>query len=457
MGKLFGTNGIRGRVGTELTPEFTVKVALAVGTYFNGGKLLVGCDGRTSSPAIKRAVISGLLASGCDVADAGFIPTPALQYGVKKFKFDGGVMITASHNPPEFNGIKVIGEDGIEISRERETEIEEIFFQGKFRRAVWNELGKIIETPNIIEEYINGIKRNVNYKRISSKEFKVLIDPGNGVSTLTIPKLLDELNCKINLINDTIDGRFPGRGAEPTPKTLKEVAKTVKALKCDLGVSYDGDGDRAIFTDELGVTHWGDKTGAIIEEYLLKKRRGIIVTPVSSSKLIEKIAEKYGGKVIWTRVGSVNVSHELKRVKGLMGMEENGGIIYPKHQYVRDGGMATALILEILSEENKTLSELIRELPKYYNFKEKVKCPNNLKSKVMEKVMKEVGRGMERRIETIDGVKLWIDDDTWILIRASGTEPIIRIYSEAKEERKARRNVEEYKRKVREIIKQIGG
>ncbi|MCS7384764.1 MAG: phosphoglucosamine mutase, partial [archaeon GB-1867-097] len=181
------------------------------------------------------------------------------------------------------------------------------------------------------------------------------------------------------------------------------------------------------------------------------------VTPVSSSKLIEKIAEKYGGKVIWTRVGSVNVSHELKRVKGLMGMEENGGIIYPKHQYVRDGGMATALILEILSEENKTLSELIRELPKYYNFKEKVKCPNNLKSKVMEKVMKEVGRGMERRIETIDGVKLWIDDDTWILIRASGTEPIIRIYSEAKEERKARRNVEEYKRKVREIIKQIGG
>lgn len=457
MGKLFGTNGIRGRLN-ELTPEFAVKVALAVGTYFNCGEIMLGYDGRKTSPILFRAVASGLMASGCKVYDAGITTTPLLQFGVKALKLDGGIMITASHNPPEFNGIKVIGSDGIEVSREVEEEIEEIFFNEKFIRKPWNEVGLIVKAPSVIEEYINSIKRNINVKKISSMGYKVLVDPGNGVSILTIPRLLEELNCEYNIINGDINGEFPGRGAEPTPQTLIEVANVVKNGGCDVGVSYDGDGDRAIFTDDDGVTHWGDKTGALISEHVLKRKGGgIIVTPISTSKIVEDIVEKYGGSVHWTVVGSVVVSHELKKVKGVLGFEDNGGVIYPEHQYVRDGAMATALILEIMAENGEKLSDLILKLPKYYSVKRRVECPNHMKRNVIEKITEEFKHENILRMETIDGVKAWIDKDTWILIRASGTEPIVRLYVEAKEFENSEFLASKYEEKLKSLIKGMGG
>ncbi|RLE51130.1 MAG: phosphoglucosamine mutase [Candidatus Methanomethylicota archaeon] len=458
MGKLFGTNGIRGKFGEELTVDFVVKVALAIGTYFNGGSILVGYDGRLSSPAIKEAVVSGLLASGCNVIEAGMLPTPTLQFGVKHLKCDGGVMITASHNPPEFNGIKVMGPDGVEISREEELKIEDIYFSGQIKRAAWNELGKIDYASNIIDDYVKAVVSHVNVKHISAQGFKVVADPGNGVTALTAPKVLEMLNCEVILINDVIDGRFPGRGPEPIPKVLGGISKIVREVNADLGVSYDGDGDRAIFTDEKGVIHWGDKSGAVIEKYVLEKLGGgLIVTPVSSSKMIEDVAIAHNGKVIWTKVGSVVVSHKLKEVNGILGIEENGGVFYPPHQPVRDGAMTTALILNVMAEKGEKLSELIDELPKYYNWKDKVPCPNNLKKPVIDEVLSLAMREEKMKIDTIDGVKIWIDENTWVLIRASGTEPIIRVYAEAKSEDEAIKIVENYKRKVREIIGKLGG
>lgn len=453
MGKLFGTNGIRGRFGDELTVEFAVKIAMAIGTYFNGGEVLVGFDGRLSSPILERAVISGLLASGCNVTHAGMLPTPTLQFAVKHFKYDGGVMITASHNPPEYNGIKVIGPDGIEIPRREEEKIEEIFFEGKIRRAAWNEVGKVKGEVDAIQAYIDEIVKKVNARKIASNEFKVIVDPGNGVSSLTTPIVLRRLECKVISINDVIDGKFPGRGAEPIPKVLHVISRIVSASNADFGVSLDGDGDRAIFTDERGKTHWGDKSGAIIEKHVLKKEGGgIIVTPVSSSKLIEEVAVRHHGKVIWTKVGSVVVSHKLKEVRGILGLEENGGIFYPPHQLVRDGTMATLLMLELLSDEKKRLSEIIDKLPSYYNYKDKIPCPNNLKEKVMKKILSKIRMEKAFKIETIDGVKIWKNRETWILIRPSGTEPIIRIFAEAKSIEEARKLVEEYKEKLKKIV-----
>lgn len=452
MGRLFGTNGIRGKFGDELTVELAVKIALSIGTYFNGGEILVGSDGRVSSPLLKRAVISGLLASGCNVAHAGMLPTPALQFGVKHFKYDGGVMITASHNPPEYNGIKVIGPDGIEIPRRGEERIEEIFFEDKIHRAAWNEVGRIRIEPVVTHTYINEVTKQVSHRKIASREFKVVVDPGNGVSSLTTPIVLRRVGCEVISINDVIDGKFPGRGPEPTPKVLGVVSKVVLSSNADLGVSLDGDGDRAIFTDEKGVTHWGDKSGAIIEEHLLQKEgEGIIVTPVSSSKLIEEIASKYKGRVIWTKVGSVTVSHKLKEVNGILGIEENGGIFYPPHQLVRDGTMATLLILEVLTR-GEELSQIVDKLPRYYNYKDKVPCPNNLKREVMEKMLSEIGGEEAIRIETIDGIKIWENESRWVLIRPSGTEPIIRIYAEAKSNEEARELVERYEEKLRKIL-----
>jgi phosphomannomutase/phosphoglucomutase len=232
----------------------------------------------------------------------------------------------------------------------------------------------------------------------------------------------------------------------------------VKSGGYDLGVSYDGDGDRAIFTDDEGTVHWGDKTGAVIEEHILKKRGGgVIVTPISSSKIVEEIAEKYGGRVQWTVVGSVVVSHELMRVNGVMGMEDNGGIMYPEHQYVRDGAMATALMLEAIYENGMKLSKMISMLPKYHSVKKRVECRNEIKHEVIRKISTKIESENHYRVEKIDGVKVWLNRDTWILIRASGTEPIIRIYVEAKSMEEAEELALRYEGELKSIIREMGG
>jgi len=452
--RLFGTNGIRGVVNETLTPQLALRVAEAIGTFFNSGEILLGYDGRTSSPALASAVASGLAATSCTVYLAGMAPTPAIQYAVKNHRFDGGVIITASHNPPEYNGIKVLGNDGVEISRSQEIEIEEIFFEEKQKRAEWNKIGEIRKLPNIIEEYIEAIKKHVDVEKIREKQFKVVVDPGNGVGGLAAPRLLRELGCKVFTINANIDGTFPSRPSEPRPENLGDLAAIVRALNADFGVAYDGDADRAIFVDETGVIHWGDRTFALIEKEFLKQNPGeTIVTPVSSSTLIKDVAEAYNGKVVWTKVGSVDVSHKMKEINAKLGGEENGGVFYAPHQPVRDGAMTTALILEILAKTGRKLSELLNELPKYFIEKDKVECPENLKEKVLEVLYEELERE-NLKFDTIDGAKIWFSDCS-ILVRPSGTEPIFRLYAEAKTREKALELIKEYKEKLSQIIAKV--
>ena len=452
--RLFGTNGIRGVVNKELTPQLIIKISEAIGTFFNCGEILLGYDGRTSSPTIAKAVASGLSSTGCTVFLAGMAPTPALQYAVKNHKLDGGVIITASHNPPEYNGIKVLGNDGVEISRSQELEIEEIFFEEKQKRAEWKKIGNFEQLTNILEEYIEAIKSHIDVEEIKRKSFHVVVDPGNGVGSLAAPKLLRELGCKVFTINANIDGTFPGRPSEPRPENLKDLMTIVKILKADFGVAYDGDADRAIFVDEGGNVHWGDKTFALIEKEFLKKNPGeSIVTPVSSSSIVKDIADAYNGKVVWTKVGSVDVSHKMKEIEAKLGGEENGGVFYGPHQPVRDGAMTTALILEILAKTGRKLSELLNELPKYFIEKDKVNCPNELKVKVLERLYEEL-RKENLKFDTIDGAKIWFKDSS-ILVRPSGTEPIFRLYSEAKNQEKALNLVKEYKEKLTNIIAKL--
>ena len=452
--RLFGTNGIRGVVNKELTPQFVIKISEAIGTFFNGGEILLGYDGRTSSPALAKAVASGLASTGCTVYLAGMAPTPALQYAVKKHKLDGGVIITASHNPPEYNGIKVLGNDGVEISRSQEIEIEKIFFEEKQKKAEWNKIGQYGELTNIIEEYVEAVKDHVDVEEIKRKNFRVVVDPGNGVGSLAAPKLLRELECKVFTINANIDGSFPGRPSEPRPENLEDLMRIVKTLKADFGVAYDGDADRAIFVDENGNVHWGDRTFALIEKEFLKRNPGeTIVTPVSSSSIVKDIADIYNGRVVWTKVGSVDVSHKMKEIGAKLGGEENGGVFYGPHQPVRDGAMTTALILEILAKTERKLSELLNELPKYFIEKDKVNCPNELKTKVLEKLYEELKKE-NLNFDTIDGAKIWFKDSS-ILVRPSGTEPIFRLYSEAKTQNKASNLIKEYKEKLRNIIAKL--
>lgn len=451
--KLFGTNGVRGLVNVELTPEMAIKVGLAIGTFFGRKNLLLGYDARTSGPMLARAVISGLTATGCNVYFARMAPTPSLQFAVKNHKLDGGVIITASHNPPEYNGIKVIWSDGIETSHEQEVEIENIYFENKTAFAAWDQLGVKRELPGINDEYVEAMKKHVDPAKIAKHHFHVVVDAANSVGGLTCPTLMRELGCKVTSINANIDGTFPGRLPEPRPESLGDLAATVKAIGADMGVAFDGDADRSIFVGENGEIYWGDKTFAIIiKQYLLKNKGAKIVTPVSSSTLIKDTVNAYGGEIEWTKVGSVTVSQKMKELNVKLGGEENGGVFYGPHQAVRDGAMTTALLLEIMADTGKKLSELVAEQPQYFIEKGKIECPDDKKAVLQEKIYEQV---KNENVSTIDGVKIWFNDKSAILIRASGTEPVFRLYAEAKNKEKALKLVEDYSSRLKTLLKTI--
>ena len=451
--RLFGTNGIRGVVNKELTPETAIKIGAAIGTFFKRRNIILGYDARTSGPMLAKAVIAGLNATGCNVYIAGMAPTPALQYAVKRHKTDGAVIITASHNPPEYNGIKVVWNDGIELSREQEIQIEDVFFKEKMSYAEWNGIGLIRDLPGVVDDYVEAVKKHVDAAEIEKNHYHVVVDAANSVASLAAPRMLREMGCRVTTINANIDGTFPGRIPEPRPDNLKDLALTVKAVGADVGVAYDGDADRSIFVDDQGEIHWGDKTFALIEKHFLQENPNEkIVTPVSSSTLVKDIADAYGGELVWTKVGSVTVSHTMKKLKAKLGGEENGGVFYGPHQLVRDGAMTTALILNIMAKTGKKLSKLLSELPKYFIEKGKVECSNELKQKALEKLTETVD-GLN--VSRVDGVKIWFEDKSAILMRPSGTEPVYRLYAEAKNKEKAVELVQEYGLKLKKIINSL--
>ncbi|MEM2740374.1 MAG: phosphoglucosamine mutase [Candidatus Bathyarchaeia archaeon] len=451
MRRLFGTNGVRGILNKSISIETLVRLGYAIGTYFEGGRLLVGMDGRIGSPIAKDATVSGLLATGCEVLDVGLAPTPVIQYDARFNEVDGCVIFTASHNPPEYIGVKVCGSDGVEIPHEEEEKIESIFFEGSYKLIEWDMVGRVRNVTGSIERYIEAVIRHVDRRLIAKHRYRVVVDPGNGVSSLTIPYILKALGCEIYTINDYIDGRFPGRLPEPSEENLSGLIKAVNVFNADLGVAYDGDGDRAVFVDEEGAFHPGDRSLALIEDYVMEEKAGaILVTPVSTSQVVEDIAEKRGGRVVRVKVGSVVVSWTMKKMNAELGGEENGGVFYGPHQPVRDGGMTTALILHILAVRGVKLSEALSKLPIYHIVKRRVQCQDEFKHRILSILEKEV-ENVGRKIEKIDGLKIWLGNREWVLIRPSGTEPVYRVIAEAPSYERAEKLAEEYTKLIVEI------
>jgi len=448
--RLFGTSGIRGIPGEDLTLDFISDISQAIGTFLEKGPILVGHDTRNSSPTISEGLAAGLMSVGLEVGEAGLLPTPALQYSVRNMEYNGGVMITASHNPAKYNGIKVSGADGIDVDRDEERIIEQIFHSKKFNLADWKTAGTSFQETKAIRSYINGIIKQVDEDLISGRNFKIIVDSGNGAQGVAAPYLLEKLNCRPITLNAQADGDFPGRGAEPTPEVLNDLSEAVKVYGADLGVAYDGDGDRSLFCDEKGIVHWGDRTAALLVDYILKINPGAtIVTGISASKVIDDIVEKHKGKIVKTKVGSVDVSNTMIEKDALFGLEENGGCFYAPHIPVRDGAMTTALILEVLAKENRGFSEILEELPSYFQRKTKFECAKENVSSVMEEIQSRV----KGKIETIDGLKIWEDENSWVLLRPSGTEPIIRVFAESDEPKKLNRIIEGYSKIVKETLK----
>ena len=433
--RLFGTFGVRRTANDVLTPEFATRLAACYGTQIKG-TVAVGGDTRTTSPMLMQAVIAGLLSSGCDVVDLGILPTPGVQYAVRKY-YDGGVMITASHNPPKYNGIKFLDEDGIGIPDDMELAIEKLYFDEEPDRVPYYEMGEISHNDQIIDEYIDEAISKVDVEAIRDANLKVVVDCGSGAGCYTAPYLIRKLGCDVTTLNSQADGFFPGRDPEPIEENLGELITVVKELNADIGLAHDGDADRTICIDEKGNFVLGDKTFSLVEKQMLKENNGgTIVTTVATSQAIYDIAEEYNGKVIATAVGDLLVARKLKDENGLFGGEENGGLIFPDFVYGRDAVMTVAKILEIVAKEKKPISELVSELPVYYASKMKIECPDDEKEFVMDSIADEVKNTTEYKLDLTDGVKI-LKDDGWMIIRPSGTEPIFRCFAESDSQIKA--------------------
>jgi phosphomannomutase/phosphoglucomutase len=425
--RLFGTNGVRGVAGKDLTPELVFSIGKALG-YLRKGRIAVGRDTRTSGEMLSKALKAGLLATGCDVYDCGILPTPALQYLVRD-GYDGGAMITASHNPPEYNGVKIIEPDGTEMGDEETLQLEELIFGPALPVTTWDQAGQEMQVPHLIERYIEGVLRH--FPGSPGKGMTVVVDPGSGPACITTPKIMEGLGCRVLTVNGIMDGTFPGRLPEPSVEGLKNLADLVVSSGASFGVAHDGDADRAVFVDENGQFIEETAEFAIVVRNICRQKKGIVVTPVSSGQVVEEAARREGSTIHYTPVGSIYVARTMRTLLEngepvIFGGEGNGGLIFPDHQFCRDGGMTAAMMVSLLDSSKKKVSELVFELPERHIIKDKI-----VAKKGAEILAALPSLYPDSRIDMTDGVKIFTSN-AWALVRASGTEPVIRIIIDAK-------------------------
>lgn len=430
--KLFGTSGIRGKLGENITLELALDVGMAVSTYIggNGSKVVIGYDTRTSNEMIESAVVAGLLQGGCDVLRLNMVPTPLVGYAAMKLGADAGIMITASHNPPEYNGIKVWNPDGMAYRQDQEREIERIIHEKTFKKVSWEDVGKIQDVSYLKEEYINDLLGHVDIK----PGIKVVVDCANGAASHLSPLILRKAGCSVVTLNSQPDGFFPGRMPEPSAQNLQELMKVVKATGADIGIAHDGDADRMIAVDEKGRISDFDKLLALI----CYERGGKVVTTVDASICTDRCMDKIGGEVVRTKVGDVHVAETVEAEKATFGGEPSGTWIHPDFCMCPDGILSALRIIEIV-QKHGALSELLDSVPSYPTIRDKVNCDSSKKNVIMKNVETELSKLFNdvQDVNRIDGVRISMNDGSWVLVRPSGTEAYIRITLEAVDEARA--------------------
>ncbi len=447
--KMFGTNGIRGESNVYLNCELALKVGKSIVTVLGPGPIAIAMDTRISSDMIRSAVSAGMMSMGADVHNLGMIPTPALQYYVKTHKeVTGGVMITASHNPPEFNGIKCVSADGTECKPEEEAAIEDAY-ERDLQVVPWKEVGHEIRIEDAGERYIDAVVSKVDVDLIKKAKLKVCLDCANGASVRTSPLLLEKLGVEAVIINGEPDGMFPGHYSEPVEENLWELKERVVKESADLGFAHDGDADRCIFVSDKGTYLPGDYSLAILSKLQIEHGKGkkLIITPVSTSAMVEELVESLGADLTYTAVGSPVVARRMIADGSPMGGEDNGGLIFADHQYCRDGAMTAARMIEAVAKYG-SLQAQADQLPKYVTIKAAARCDNDKKSVLVDRIA--VNHSSEK-IDRTDGLKI-IFDDGWVLLRPSGTEPKFRIYSESKDADVAKKRSEQFVAEVADIL-----
>jgi len=425
--RLFGTSGIRGLANLEVSPSLAYDVGLSLADKLGEGGVVIGYDTRTSSQMLSSAVVSGVCSGGLDAKILGMIPTPTLAYLSRALQARAGVIITASHNPPDYNGIKLFTGEGIAYDRRLQQQMEQTVRSGKCRIVHWKSIGEI-EFSDESERYMKMITDNV----VLEKQWNVVVDPGCGAGSLMAPKVLGLLGCKVASMNAQADGTFPGRRPEPSPENLAGLSKVVRILKADIGVAYDGDADRVVFIDERGKFVEQDRALGAFAGHTLEKRKGAIVVPVDTSLSVEETVRQSGGRLIRTKVGDVYIANALKKYGAVFGGEPCGAWITPEFHLCPDGILHSVLFLKALEESGEKPSRFVSRVPKYYLLRRKIACPEPFKWKAMAEIEKKLSKHISTssKIIRVDGLGFQIEDG-WMLIRPSGTESILRVTSEA--------------------------
>ena len=429
-------SGVRGVIGDSLTPALLTRFAQAFGTHTGAGTIVIGRDPRTSGEMVKHAVIAGVLSSGSRVVDIGMCPVPTVQLQVRQRHAHGGIAITASHNPAEWNALKFIGPAGLFLDAGQARELLDIYHQGEYTKVPGAEIRTVEEVEGATDAHIKAILDALGPLPKTDKPLRVVLDSCNGAGSIVGPKLLEALGAEVITINVTPDGSFP-RPAEPVAENLKDLCDAVREHSADIGFAQDMDADRLAIVSENGEPIGEDYTLALASLYVLQRERGAIVANLSTTSALDDIAQQFGCPVFRTKIGEVNVTDGMRQHHAVVGGEGNGGVIYPRINFGRDSLVGTALVLHLLAESGKSVSELLETFPSYSIVKEKMECSSQRIPGVLRRLRQEYATFP---IDTRDGVKV-IMPDGWFLVRGSNTEPIIRIVAEARSEDKARQMV----------------
>lgn len=428
-GLIVTVSGVRGIVGDNFTPQVGVNFAQALGTYFGNGKIVIGRDSRITGEMIKNAVISGLLAVGCDVIDTGVCPTSTTQLAVSKLNARGGIAITAGDNPIEWNALRLIDSNGLFFDESQCKQILAIIDAKKYSYVSWEKIGKTETYENAIQDHLDEIfkLKYINEDLIASKKFKVVVDCVNGVGGLIVPQLLERLGCKAIFLNKQPNGLFP-ESANLATDNLTELCNKVKAEKADIGIALDPNADCLVIVSETGESLGEDYTLVMAVNYMTQKKDGAIVVNSSVTHAINELSKKYNNDVIRTKVGASYIARKMIETKAIIGGEGNGSIILPELNYSSDAIVGIALILQQMAEFDKKVSDLYKKLPKFYQTKQKVNLTDTALSTIIDKIIENYS---SQKIDLLDGIKIMWKDE-WVHIRTSNTQPCIKVISEAK-------------------------
>jgi phosphomannomutase len=427
---LISVSGIRGVVGRSFTSETALNYARAFGSLLKGGKVAVGRDTRITGPMFTSAVISGLLSSGCDVADIGICPTPTVELAVRSGVFNGGVAVTASHNPIEYNALKLIGKDGVFLSSRDGEKVQESFRSGRFRDRDWSSIGKMTYENGWIDFHIKRILGLdiISVSSIKRRGLKIVADCGGGAASYMAENFFKKLGVEFELIHSNPTGRFP-RGPEPVPENLSDLSRAVRRKKADVGFAFDPDADRLAIVSENGEPIGEEYTLTLGARYILSRKAGPVAVNLSSSMMNDFVAREAGVKIYRTKVGERNVTEKLRRLRGVVGGEGNGGLIYPQLHWGRDAFLAAAVIVQYLVSSGLKIDDLVMELPRYVMIKTKINLTRSDVEKRLD-ALETVFQG--DKINRMDGIKI-SGKEWWVQVRASNTEPVARIISEARD------------------------